>query len=437
MNGMERVLACAAVFLLGFAVPARATGCGGDSKGPQFSDLRAVVISAMAPTLYDGERDDEALYGMIAEILKDKDEKGLYEVRMQYGYETLIEEAHLRIVSKREAEAWRASVTHQVIAPFADVLPGAATEAYPPVITLPRGAYLKIGAPDAEDPRWVEAELFGGTKGWIRKEMVRPVRRWGSLDETQTRANLIEDARLYLGTSYRWGGKTPYGVDCSGFTAMAYMLNGLDIYRNSQPEVGYPIALMHLAGTSDDRYTPETLARAKPGDLIFWGGHVGFYLGNGKYAHANGSSYDTRINSLLPGDPDYREDLARPSAVYAWGTAYPEEPKAIVVRDFYALPFVSGDVTGYRYYVRADGYTPNRAVLYPEGKDGPAVEIGSTRRMLYDSPKSTHRNVPTYFYGASGSYRPAIVLVNDAGWRPDGKTISSDLVEMAQPIVVP
>ena len=175
MNGMERVLACAAVFLLGFAVPARATGCGGDSKGPQFSDLRAVVISAMAPTLYDGERDDEALYGMIAEILKDKDEKGLYEVRMQYGYETLIEEAHLRIVSKREAEAWRASVTHQVIAPFADVLPGAATEAYPPVITLPRGAYLKIGAPDAEDPRWVEAELFGGTKGWIRKEMVREI----------------------------------------------------------------------------------------------------------------------------------------------------------------------------------------------------------------------------------------------------------------------
>ena len=75
MNGMERVLACAAVFLLGFAAPAWATG-GGDSKAVQFSDLRAVVISAVAPTLYDGERDDEALYGMIAEILKDKDEKG-------------------------------------------------------------------------------------------------------------------------------------------------------------------------------------------------------------------------------------------------------------------------------------------------------------------------------------------------------------------------
>lgn len=438
MGSMERIFVCVAVFLLGFAVPSWATGCGGSDAGAaRFSDLRAVVISPVAPTLYDGERDDEALYGMVAEILKDKDENGLYEVRMQYGYETLIEESHLRIVSKAEADAWRASVTHQVIAPFADVLPGADTAAYPPLVTLPRGAYLKVGAPDAEDPRWVRAELFGGAAGWIRKEMVRPVRTWGALDEAQTRANLDADARLYLGTSYRWGGKTPYGVDCSGFSAMVYMLNGLDIYRNSRPEAGYPIALMHLEGTSDDRYTPETLARAKPGDLIFWSGHVGVYLGDGKYVHANGSSYDTRVNSLLSGDADYREDLARPSAVYAWGTAYPERPGEIVIKDFYALPFVSGDVTGYRFYVRADGYTPNRAILYPEGKGGPTVEVSRTRRMLYDSPKSTHRDVPTYFYGASGSCRPAVVLVNDAGWRPDGKTVSSDLFEMAQPLVVP
>ena len=96
-----------------------------------------------------------------------------------------------------------------------------------------------------------------------------------------------------------------------------------------------------------------------------------------------------------------------------------------------------GSITGYRFYVRADGYAPNRAILYPEGRDGPAVEIGRTRRMLYDAPKSAHKDVPTYFYTKPGSYRPTIVLVNDAGWRPDGKTIDSGLVEMARPIVVP
>lgn len=404
---------------------------------PCRSGRRAVVTSPVAPTLYGGERDDEVLYGMVGEILKDKDEKGLYSVRMQYGYETLIEETHLGIVSKAEADAWRESAAHQVIAPFADVLPGPDTTAYPPLVTLPRGAVLRVGPPDSEDARWLRAELFGGAAGWIRREMVRPVRTWGALDEAQTRANLGADARLYLGTSYRWGGKTPYGADCSGLTSMVYRLNGLDIYRNSRPEAGYPIALMHLEGASDDRHTPETLARAKPGDLIFWNGHVGLYLGDGRYIHANGASYDTRINSLLPGTPDYREDLARPSAIYAWGTAYPERPEEIVVRDFYALPFVSEDVTGYRFYVRADGYAPNRAILYPEGRDGPAVEIGRTRRMLYDAPKSTHKDVPTYFYTKPGSYRPAIVLVNDAGWRPDGKTIDSGLVEMARPIVVP
>ena len=87
MGSMERIFVCVAVFLLGFAVPSWATGCGGSDAGAaRFSDLRAVVISPVAPTLYDGERDDEALYGMVAEILKDKDENGLYEVRMQYGY---------------------------------------------------------------------------------------------------------------------------------------------------------------------------------------------------------------------------------------------------------------------------------------------------------------------------------------------------------------
>ena len=132
MGSAERVFVCVAAFLLMFSLPAWATGCSGDTAAAGFSDLRGVVISPMAPTLHDGERDDEALYGMVAEILKDKDEKGLYEVRMQYGYETLIGESHLGIVSKAEAEAWRASVTHQVIAPFADVLPGADTAAYPP-----------------------------------------------------------------------------------------------------------------------------------------------------------------------------------------------------------------------------------------------------------------------------------------------------------------
>ena len=56
--------------------------------------------------------------------------------------------------------------------------------------------------------------------------------------------------------------------------------------------------------------------------------------------------------------------------------------------------------------------------------------------MLYDNPASEHKDVPVYFYPKPGSYRPALVLVNDEGYRPEGKTISSDLTEMTEPIAV-
>ena len=66
---------CAAALI---ALPAQ----GADGSG----DLWAVVTAPMASTLYDGERDDEVLYGMVGEVLTDKDDQGLYSVRMQYGF---------------------------------------------------------------------------------------------------------------------------------------------------------------------------------------------------------------------------------------------------------------------------------------------------------------------------------------------------------------
>ena len=49
----------------------------------------------------------------------------------------------------------------------------------------------------------------------------------------------------------------------------------------------------------------------KPGDLLFFPGHVAMYLGEGRYIHSTGRSGDDGVvfNSLNPADPDYREDL--------------------------------------------------------------------------------------------------------------------------------
>lgn len=395
---------------------------------------QVIITSPIASTVNsnNSERDDEALYGTVGEIVADLNSFQLYQVKLQYGYTTWIRQKDL-VVDTQRANQWKKNVTHIVAVPFADVVPRPSTQSYPPILTLPKGAYLQIDNPN-ETGRYYTLTLVDGSNGYIRKNSVRPLLNWNSQGEQITRKQIVEDALSYSGAAYRWGGKTMEGIDCSGFASIVYMINGLDIYRNASPDPGYPIALMHIEGTQDNQHTLSTLAKAKPGDFIYWEGHQGIYLGNGKYIHANGSSFDTRINSLIAGDPDYRADLGTPSSIYAWGTAFPEYPAQLIVRQFRAENI---GVNEYRFYGKVDGYTPNRGILYPEGKgEGkPQIAIEDPEYMLYENPKSTSTKVPVYRYTKPGTYYPVIEWINDKGWRPEEKTIIGEGT-LATPIVV-
>ncbi|WP_423800734.1 LysM peptidoglycan-binding domain-containing protein [Neobacillus sp. SAB-20_R2A] len=87
---------------------------------------------------------------------------------------------------------------------------------------------------------------------------------------------VIEEAKKYLGSPYKWGGNTPAGFDCSGFTV--YVFN----------KVG--ISLPRTAATQWDATTP--VASPSIGDLVFFQtyklgpSHVGIYLGNNKFISA-------------------------------------------------------------------------------------------------------------------------------------------------------
>ena len=109
---------------------------------------------------------------------------------------------------------------------------------------------------------------------------------------------MTKTALAYLCVQYRWGGRSPWGIDCSGLCFTAYYLNGVSIYRDAKILEGFPVHAIPAE-------------QAKKGDLLFFPGHVAMYLGDGRFVHSTShvGTHGVAVNSLTPGDPLFRPDL--------------------------------------------------------------------------------------------------------------------------------
>jgi cell wall-associated NlpC family hydrolase len=100
-------------------------------------------------------------------------------------------------------------------------------------------------------------------------------------------ARVVRFARHLLGVPYRYGGTSPAsGFDCSGFTRFVYAHFGIALphYSVAQFSVGRRVLPGHL----------------RPGDLLFFDGlgHVGLYIGHGRFIHAPHTGLRVSIDSL-------------------------------------------------------------------------------------------------------------------------------------------
>jgi len=259
--------------------------------------MKAIVITPICP-LYDAPTRqstivDEALYGMVVEVLEEV-EPGWYRIRTHYRYEGIVCGEEL-LTDQAAVENWcecdKKVVLHKN---FCDVLSEPRVQGWIK-ITLPRGAVVyPLGEPS---DGWQQVALADGRTGFVMSGILDTCHTEPLSDCEETlRKALVENALRYQGTHYRWGGKSPNGIDCSGLCSMAYLLSGIIIYRDASIQEGFP---MHEI----------SLGEIKPGDLLFFPGHVAMYLGEGKYCHSTGKGNGFAINSLNPHDPDYREDL--------------------------------------------------------------------------------------------------------------------------------
>lgn len=105
------------------------------------------------------------------------------------------------------------------------------------------------------------------------------------------KANLINTAFMYLNSPYLWGGKTPFGIDCSGFTQMVYKLNGYKLLRDASMQAVQGEALSFIE-------------ESEPGDLAFFDNedgkiiHVGMIMDDNYVIHAHGKVRIDRLDHL-------------------------------------------------------------------------------------------------------------------------------------------
>lgn len=153
-------------------------------------------------------------------------------------------------------------------------------------------SYKKVGA------NYTELILPDGKSGFVKNAEIVDSKLWlKNLNSDIT--NIKEITNTFLGIPYLWGGTSYKGVDCSGFTRMAFFSKGLLLPRDASQQVmlGNEISI------------ENNFKNLQEGDLLFFGNittkkvtHVAIWLGDLKFVHSSGM---VKINSFDKNDPDF------------------------------------------------------------------------------------------------------------------------------------
>ena len=237
--------------------------------GEEFEIADAIAPLRLAP-FPDAELATQALKGERATIYDRNGEGWAWGQLSSDGYVGWLLD---RSLAKPESRA-----THKVTVLRTFAFPGASIK-LPPVETLVMGAMVTVLR---------EEGSFAITReGWHL-----PRSHVGSL--AGCAADFVAVAEQFVGTPYLWGGKTSFGVDCSGLVQVALNAAGIGCPRDSDlQEIGLGRSLEQAEAK-----------RLKRGDLIFWKGHVAIVRDANTIVHANAHHMATVIEST-------REAVAR------------------------------------------------------------------------------------------------------------------------------
>jgi gamma-D-glutamyl-L-lysine dipeptidyl-peptidase len=258
------------------------------------------VIDLLQEPDRHSERVSQALLGETVRILEEKGD--WVRVRTERdGYLAWARLAAIHRMTQAEASGYLVDCRARVIA---ELLPASRTATLQPgdfTGKLPFGVTVRI---EAEDGKAARVRLPDGRGCWVRRSGLLPFEDCPKPD-AQGIAFTLDLMRRFIGTPYLWGGRSPFGFDCSGFAGAFWGFMGVVLPRDADQQFrqGIPVE-----------------GPPQPGDLIYFGepdpdqpntryasiDHVAISLGGDEVLHATSGAGGVVINSLDPASPYYR-----------------------------------------------------------------------------------------------------------------------------------
>ena len=129
---------------------------------------------------------------------------------------------------------------------------------------------------------WYDVTCEYGTEGYIRSDFLVLT------NSNSSSSDIVDLAMQYLGVGYAYGGASPSGFDCSGYTMYVYSQFGYSLPHSATSQ--------WQSGIGTRVYS---ISELQPGDLVFFNdpsrnagkacSHVGIYIGNGQHIHSSSS----------------------------------------------------------------------------------------------------------------------------------------------------
>src|SRR5690554_292550 len=225
----------------------------------------AIVPVRLEPN-HRSEMVSELLFGEHFGIIEKT--KGWIKIKIQFdGYEGWIDEKQFQPISENDFNLL-SSKEIVLNADLIEYISGKDNLLFP----IPLGAsllFLDISSVNTSE------FVFEGLKATIQKP----------------KTEILKTAFMYLNTPYLWGGKTPFGIDCSGFVQMVYKLNGYSLLRDANQQATQGEVLSFIE-------------EAEAGDLAFFDNedgkitHVGILMNDNYIIHAHGKVRIDRLDHL-------------------------------------------------------------------------------------------------------------------------------------------